>query len=265
MIASRIRQIRKALGMSQQAFADAVHSKRSTINGYERGVSLPSADVLKILYEEFSVNIAWILTGSGQMFHGKSTPLGITESMAAFVRECVEPELSELRAMIENLTAASSSPPGRAPIHKDEPDSSGEAREAGPEYLPDEPVIQVPYGEGLAAGEPREAVDTGETYPVPLHLIRGDRADYYAAKIKGTSMVSAGIPDGGIVLLRRQERPVDGSLMVVDYQGSTTLKRLHLDNGGKWVLLYGDGSGRKIYPHDGEWAALAEFVVLLWP
>jgi SOS-response transcriptional repressor LexA len=48
-----------------------------------------------------------------------------------------------------------------------------------------------------------------------------------------------------MVVIRHTEEPVNGKVMLVQYEGASTLKRLAY-RGGKWHLLWDDGSDREI-------------------
>ena len=64
----RIKEIRNALGLTQQAFADKIKVKRNTVATYEMGRSVPSDSAIALICNEFSVNEEWLRTGNGEMF-----------------------------------------------------------------------------------------------------------------------------------------------------------------------------------------------------
>lgn len=64
----RIRQIRKALGLTQQEFAEKVGSTANVYTNYETGKRNPSASVINNICKTFNVNEAWLRTGEGEMF-----------------------------------------------------------------------------------------------------------------------------------------------------------------------------------------------------
>ena len=63
----RIKEIRKTLGLTQQAFADKIGVKRNTVALYELGESGISDSVIKLICREFHINEAWLRTGEGEM------------------------------------------------------------------------------------------------------------------------------------------------------------------------------------------------------
>lgn len=69
----RIKQLRKALGMTQQKFADAIGVKQNTVAQYEMGRNEPIDSVLNLICKEYNVNPDWLRNGSGEMFIDPAT------------------------------------------------------------------------------------------------------------------------------------------------------------------------------------------------
>lgn len=64
-IGERIKQVRKAVGKTQQEFADAIGLKRNTIANYEIGQIQPSDRTIADICRVFSVSEEWLRTGAG--------------------------------------------------------------------------------------------------------------------------------------------------------------------------------------------------------
>lgn len=64
----RIKQLRKALDLTQQEFADRIGMKRNSIANYEIGRNTPIDAVIVSICREFNVNEEWLRTGEGEMF-----------------------------------------------------------------------------------------------------------------------------------------------------------------------------------------------------
>lgn len=64
----RLKQLRKALGFTQQEFADNIGVKRSTIAQYEIGRNEPIDPVVNVLCKQYNVSEQWLRTGEGEMF-----------------------------------------------------------------------------------------------------------------------------------------------------------------------------------------------------
>ena len=64
----RIKEIRRAVGCTQQEFADRLGLKRNTIATYEIGKAVPSDRTISDICREFRVSEVWLRTGEGEMF-----------------------------------------------------------------------------------------------------------------------------------------------------------------------------------------------------
>lgn len=64
----RIKEVRKALGLSQTEFGERVGVKQTTIAGYETGAKNPMDAVITSICREFDVNETWLRYGEGKMF-----------------------------------------------------------------------------------------------------------------------------------------------------------------------------------------------------
>lgn len=65
-VGSRLREWRRRLGFSQEAFATSTGIPLQTIKGYELGHRQPGADALAAIAST-GVNLNWLLTGAGSM------------------------------------------------------------------------------------------------------------------------------------------------------------------------------------------------------
>ena len=70
---------------------------------------------------------------------------------------------------------------------------------------------------------------------VPMKYL-GD-GEYYVLRAKGDSMIDAGIDDGDLVIIKKQEFAEDGKIAVVLIENEITLKRIHLRNEDNKVEL----------------------------
>ena len=62
---NRIKELRQALGLTQQEFADRIGVKRGAIANYEIG---RNASDTALICREFGVSERWLRTGEGEMF-----------------------------------------------------------------------------------------------------------------------------------------------------------------------------------------------------
>ena len=285
MIKDRLKELRTALNLSQEDVADAINSKRSTVSGYERGISLPDSDTINAIVKEFNVNIKWLVAGEGNMFDENSSNDPLLDELDKFVRSNTSTQFSAQEKRIQELESRQqamqdelsrlmqlySSKDTRLPPSPSEYRIKGgtesETHQSVPAYGSDdedELTERLPLALNLAAGIPREACDSGDTVAVPSRFLKKGH-NYCVAKIAGTSMTEAGIQDGSHVLLEYSNEPKAGAIMVVKYGANTTLKPLHLTEGGTWELRYQDGSGAKVELKDYTWEVQGLFVRVLKP
>lgn len=96
-------------------------------------------------------------------------------------------------------------------------------------------AAQVPLYGRIAAGTPIEAIrDEGALVDVPPSML--GRGEHYALEVDGDSMINAGINDGDIVIIRREETARNGDIVValID-DAEVTLKRFRR-SGNKIIL-----------------------------
>lgn len=89
----RIKQLRQALCMTQQEFADHLHIKRGAVANYEVGRNEPIDAVIGLICREFSVNETWLRTGEGEMFLKRSTE----DEIASFMGDILKDEEPNFR------------------------------------------------------------------------------------------------------------------------------------------------------------------------
>ena len=82
---TRIKQLRKALGLTQQEFADKIKVKRNTVATYEMGRSAPSDAALSLICKEFNVRLEWLRTGEGEMFAARNRRDELADAINRFL------------------------------------------------------------------------------------------------------------------------------------------------------------------------------------
>lgn len=106
------------------------------------------------------------------------------------------------------------------------PKSPRSLRVTGPlrAFCPDG-TIAVPLVGRIAAGSPIFALeDAEEVLPLPSALFHGN--DLFALRVRGDSMINAGIFDGDIAILRSGPDFSDGDIAAVVLEEEATLKRV---------------------------------------
>ena len=115
--------------------------------------------------------------------------------------------------------------------------------------LPAPPSIALPLVGLITAGSPIEAVENREAIGVPLSLV-DDPANSYVLKVKGESMIEAGILDGDYVIVERNPSPKNGDIVVALLDNAyATLKRFYREQ-NKIRLQPANSTMQPIYVHD---------------
>ncbi len=92
-------------------------------------------------------------------------------------------------------------------------------------------TIEIPIIGRVAAGQPILAEENIEgTFNIQSSLING-KADCFALKVKGDSMINAGIFEGDVVIVNPQKDANNGEIVVALLDNEATLKRYKRING----------------------------------
>ncbi|MCS7173473.1 MAG: transcriptional repressor LexA [Armatimonadetes bacterium] len=96
--------------------------------------------------------------------------------------------------------------------------------------LGSEDVVHLPLVGRVAAGRGAVAEEVIEDFlPVPRNL--GWQEGCFLLRVRGDSMVGAGIFDGDLVVVRRQQTALPGDLVVALVEEEATVKRLGVEDG----------------------------------
>ena len=91
-------------------------------------------------------------------------------------------------------------------------------------------AIDLPLLGNVAAGAPIEAVVSAETVSVPEDLV--GKADTYALRVRGDSMIDEQIRDGDLVIVEDRKTANDGEMVIALLEGQdVTLKKFYRENG----------------------------------
>ena len=115
---------------------------------------------------------------------------------------------------------------------------------------PSIPEDQVPIVGNVAAGSPILAEECIEDY---LTFDTGGRQnEYFALRVRGESMLNAGILPGDLVVVHRQIDARNGEIVVAMIDDEATVKRLSRRNGQTWLLPENEAYS----PIDGTYAQI---------
>lgn len=92
----RIKAVRKAMGLTQQAMADALNLKRNTIGAYEVGVITPSDRTIADICQKYNVDENWLRTGEGDMF----MPCNRRDELAAYMGKIIGGKCTDMEEAV---------------------------------------------------------------------------------------------------------------------------------------------------------------------
>ena len=91
-------------------------------------------------------------------------------------------------------------------------------------------VVNVPMVGTVAAGQPILAIENIDNYfPIPSEYMPNEET--FMLKVKGESMINAGILDGDNILVKRQSTAKNGDMVVALVDDSATVKTFYKENG----------------------------------
>ena len=91
-------------------------------------------------------------------------------------------------------------------------------------------MVNVPIIGTVAAGQPILAVENIENYfPIPMDFMPNEET--FILKVKGESMINAGILDGDFILVKQQKNAKNGDMVVALVEDSATVKTFYKENG----------------------------------
>ncbi len=100
-IGERVKELRKQVNLTQQAFADRLNLKRNTVGSYEVNVVEPSDRTISDICREFNVNETWLRTGEGEMFN----QITRSEKITNFLTEITEDEGDDFKRRFVEMLA----------------------------------------------------------------------------------------------------------------------------------------------------------------
>ena len=91
-------------------------------------------------------------------------------------------------------------------------------------------MVNVPIVGTVAAGQPILATENIENYfPIPAEYM--PNVETFMLKVKGESMINAGIFEGDCILVKRQNHAKNGDMVVALVDDSATVKTFYKENG----------------------------------
>ena len=97
---------------------------------------------------------------------------------------------------------------------------------------------QIPILGNVAAGAPILAVECIEDYLT--FDTQGSSGEHFALKVRGESMLGAGILPGDLVVVHRQPDAYNGEIVVALFEDEATVKTLRRKDGKTWLMPAND-------------------------
>lgn len=104
-------------------------------------------------------------------------------------------------------------------------------------------MYPVPLLGSVVAGLPIEAQEDLEGY---IYISFRPKEEYFALRVHGDSMINAGIQDGSILVVHKQETAENGEVVVAMLNGEQTVKRLKLV--GEMTFLWPENNAYEPIP-----------------
>ena len=124
-----------------------------------------------------------------------------------------------------------------------------------PEAAARERRDQVPIVGSVAAGSPILAEECIEDYLT--FDTQGRAGEYFALRVRGESMLNAGILPGDLVVVHQQQNVCNGDIVVALFEDEATVKTFRNKNGHVWLMPENDDYD----PIDGEGCSILGKVV----
>lgn len=135
---------------------------------------------------------------------------------------------------------------GRALTLTERPGAAAQTAPQEPDYTPG----RVPVLGDVAAGSPILAQECIDDY---ISFDTGGRdGEYFALRVRGESMLNAGILPGDLVVVHRQPTAQNGEIVVALLEDEATVKRLSRRGGEVWLLPENEAYS----PIDGRYASI---------
>ena len=108
-------------------------------------------------------------------------------------------------------------------------------------------MVKVPILGNIVCGEPEYAEENFEEY-VSLPEVLFGKGEMFILRAYGDSMIEAGINEGDLVVVKKQNTALEGDIVVALVENETTLKTLRFAKDGRVILHPENKSMEDIYP-----------------
>lgn len=93
-------------------------------------------------------------------------------------------------------------------------------------------IISIPILGTVTAGTPILAVENiDDSIALPRAMMNTSAEDCFALRVRGDSMINAGLYDGDLAIIKKQEMADNGDIVVALIEDEATIKRFFRENG----------------------------------
>jgi len=110
-------------------------------------------------------------------------------------------------------------------------------------------VNKAPVLGNIVCGVPEYAEENFEEYVALPESLFG-KGDFFILRTHGDSMIEAGIEEGDMVVVKKQNTAVHGEIVVALVENETTLKTLWIEPEGRIILHPENRNMENIYPNE---------------
>ena len=96
-------------------------------------------------------------------------------------------------------------------------------------------AVELPLLGQVAAGEPFEAIQSGDTIAIPEHLL--GRGETFVLRVRGDSMIDEQVQDGDYLIVERRQTARDGERVVVLIDGENATFKTFYRGPNRTVML----------------------------
>lgn len=209
MIGARLKELRKALKLTQSDVAEKLGINASAISQMESGRINLTMQNLVLLWQAYNVDLHWLLTGEGAMFcYNKKNIVSDTNRGWEKLQSMLNKSLEEIaQAKID---------------------------------LVDSSVMNIPISGEIAAGPPVEStLPPADAVAIKKGQLKGISGNFISLRVNGHSMEPSLYHDDIVIINQCNDwEKLSGKICAVRIDGAITLKMMSVDyDSGTVVLL----------------------------
>ncbi|WP_162595947.1 S24 family peptidase [Bacillus sp. CGMCC 1.16541] len=247
----RLRELRQKYGLSMDELGRKIGTKSSRISDWENEKTTPRSDFVVTASDFFEVTTDWLLKGTEH--RGKMKFLNTDYDIAQLEKELSNDEKIFLSEYVNFAIMRKSQNVNDRGHQKSEriyklntKRKENESVASEVKEIREVTATKIPVLGAAAAGVPIEVIRFVEGYlEVPEKY-----SNCFSVRVKGNSMIKAGIKDGGFVIVRQQEYVDNNEIALVMVDNHVTIKRFRLETGVAVLVSENDDIEPMVYNND---------------